>query len=381
MSERIASATVSLISSRRRPDVPQVDRLAVGALAKRLLEKVDVHAAGERVGDAERRRGQVVVAHVLLDTPLEVAVARQDRADNQVVVVDRGGDLIGERARVPDARGAAVADEVEAQLVEVLGEAGAIEVVRHDHRPRRKRRLHPGLRLEATLGGLARQQPGRDHDRWVRGVGAARDRRDHDPAVIEVELRRVVERDRNRIGGALSHHGPARLAGLSALVVVILRRRVRGRERFGDRVVVVVAERLRGVRIELAQGLEERRLGVGQRDAVLWALRPGDRGLDLAEVELDRLRERRVLGGLVVEHALLARVGADELDQLGRAAGELEVPERLAVDREDGAGRSELGRHISDRRAVGEPEARKPGAVELDELPDHAALAKHLGDA
>ena len=98
------------------------------------------------------------------------------------------------------------------------------------------------------------------------------------------------------------------------------------------------------------------RLRVGERDPVLRALRAGDRGLDLGQVELERLGEGRVLGVLVVEHALLARVGVDELDQLGRAAGELQVAQRLAVDREDRAGRAELRRHVADRRPVGEPE-------------------------
>ena len=131
--------------------------------------------------------------------------------------------------------------------------------------------------------------------------------------------------------------------------------------------------------VELGQRLEERVLGVGQRDPVLRALRAGDRGLDLGEVELERLGEGRVLGVLVVEHPLLARVGVDELDQLGRAAGELEVAQRLAVDGEDRAGRAELRRHVADRRPVGEPERGQAGAEELDELRDDAALAQHLG--
>ena len=78
--------------------------------------------------------------------------------------------------------------------------------------------------------------------------------------------------------------------------------------------------------------------------------------------------------------ALLARVGLDELDPLGGAAGELEVAQRLGVDREDRARRAELRRHVADRRPVGEREVRHARAEELDELADHAVPAQHLRD-
>jgi hypothetical protein len=109
-------------------------------------------------------------------------------------------------------------------------------------------------------------------------------------------------------------------------------------------------------------------------------LGPGERRHDLAEVELERLGVGRLLGVLVVPEALLARVRLDELDPLLRAAGELEVAERLGVDREDRAGRAELGRHVADRRAVRQRQVRDAGAVELDELRHHAVLAQHLRD-
>ena len=121
-------------------------------------------------------------------------------------------------------------------------------------------------------------------------------------------------------------------------------------------------------------------LGLGQRDAVLRALGAGQRRHDLAEVELQRLGVGRLLGVLVVPQALLARVGLDELDPLLRAAGELEVAQRLGVDREDRAGRAELRRHVADRRAVGQRQVRDAGPVELDELGDDAVPAQHLGD-
>src|SRR5204862_82653 len=52
------------------PDLSQVDRLAVLVLAERLREEVHVHPPGERVGNAERGRAEVVVADVLVDAAL-----------------------------------------------------------------------------------------------------------------------------------------------------------------------------------------------------------------------------------------------------------------------------------------------------------------------
>ena len=130
---------------------------------------------------------------------------------------------------------------------------------------------------------------------------------------------------------------------------------------------------------EVLEREPERRLGLGERHAVLRALRAGERRHDLAEVELERLGVGRLLGVLVVPQALRAGVGLDALDDLGRAAGELEVAERLGVDREDRAGRAELRRHVADRRPVGERQVRDALPVELDELADDAVAAQLLG--
>ena len=61
-------------------------------------------------------------------------------------------------------------------------------------------------------------------------------------------------------------------------------------------------------------------------------------------------------------------------------ARELEVAERLGVDREDAAGRAVLGGHVGDRGAVGQRQVGQAVAVELDELADDPLAAEHLGD-
>ena len=121
LAHRVGDRLLDLL--RARPDVGEVDRARRRSPRRAARWQVDVHPPGERVGDAERRRSEVVVADVLVDPALEVAVAREHRADDEVVFVDRLRDLLGQRAGVADAGRAAVADQVEAELVEVLVEA------------------------------------------------------------------------------------------------------------------------------------------------------------------------------------------------------------------------------------------------------------------
>ena len=137
-------ATSSCDFLRRRPDVAQEDR-PVRADADRLAREVEVHAAGERVRDDERRRREIVEPRVRIDAPLEVAIARQHRRRDQRAALDRRADRLGQRTGVADARRAAVADELEAELVEILLHAGLTQIVGHDLRARRERRLHPRL--------------------------------------------------------------------------------------------------------------------------------------------------------------------------------------------------------------------------------------------
>ena len=129
---------------------------------------------------------------------------------------------------------------------------------------------------------------------------------------------------------------------------------------------------------ERRQRRRERVARIAQRDPVLRAPRAGDRRLDGGEVELDDLRVRRLLLGVVPEPVLLA-VRLDERDLVLAAPGEPEVAERLVVDGEEPARRAVLGRHVPDRGPVGERQADEAVAEVLDELPDDAGLAQDLG--
>src|SRR5262249_8293780 len=124
--DRAGDDVVDLLGA--RPDVVEVDRLAVRPGAQRLRRDVPIPPAGRRVRDHQRRRGQVVHLDVRVDPALEVAVAGEHADRGQVLRVDRRGDRLGQRSGVPDAGRAAVADQIETKLVQVRGETGPVVV-------------------------------------------------------------------------------------------------------------------------------------------------------------------------------------------------------------------------------------------------------------
>ena len=82
----------------------------------------------------------------------------------------------------------------------------------------------------------------------------------------------------------------------------------------------------------------------------------------------------------VEPHALRLGIGLDQRDRSAVAAGQAQIFERLLVDREEAAGRAIFGRHVGDRRAVGERQRVEARAEKFDEAADHALGAQHLGD-
>ena len=182
-----------------------------------------------------------------------------------------------------------------------------------------------GLRAQAARDGVAREDPRADHHRRVRGVRAARDRRDHDVAVVELERlaverharRRAAARERARRLRAVRSAAADARAGAGR---VARARRWRAGPRPG-RTPRPPRRARRPGRRRWARSRASARLNaswaLAQSDAVLRALRAGEARLDRAEVELERVRERRLLGLLVVPQALLAGVGLDERDLLG----------------------------------------------------------------
>ena len=183
---------------------------AVGGGAERLRREVDVGRAGERVGDDEGRRGEVVRLHVRVHAALEVAVAGEHGGGHELAVVHRLRHLGRQRAAVADAGRAAVADDVEAEGLEVGQQARLAQVLGHDLRARGEARLDVGRDAQAAADGLPGEEARAQHHRGVRRVGAARDRGDHDRAVPELGLL-PAHLDGHRLPGVLRGEAEAAL--------------------------------------------------------------------------------------------------------------------------------------------------------------------------
>ena len=116
-----------------------------------------------------------------------------------------------------------------------------------------------------------------------------------------------------------------------------------------------------------------------QRYPVLRSLGAGEARFDRAHIQFQRIRIQRIGLTRVSPHALFLCISFDQLNVFRRASGQFEIAQRFAVDREDGAGAAEFGRHVAECGPVGERQLIQPVAEELDEFPDHAFLAQHLG--
>ncbi len=102
--------------------------------------------------------------------------------------------------------------------------------------------------------------------------------------------------------------------------------------------------------------------------------------LDVREIEFEHVAKDRIRRTVRAEHPLRFRIGFDERDLLRAPPRELEIRERLLVDRKDRDRRPVFGRHVADRHPVAHAQARKAGAEKLDELADDAFLAQLLGN-
>ncbi len=115
-----------------RPNVLEINILAVFAFAERFVGHVDIDAAGEREGDDQRRRHEEIGLDALMHARFEIAVAGQHRGGDEVVLADGFVDGCRQRTRIADAGGATVADEVETELIEIFLQAGFFEIIADD---------------------------------------------------------------------------------------------------------------------------------------------------------------------------------------------------------------------------------------------------------
>ena len=350
------------------PDVFQENINAGAVFGDWFGGEVDIHAAGERVGDDERGRHEEVGADVLVNAGLEVAVAREDGGGDEVVLHDRGFDLGSERAGVADAGRAAVADDLEAELVEVRLEAGGLKVVLHNAGAGSEGGLDGGIDAEAAAGGFFREEAGADHHARVASVCAACDGGNQNRAVAEVEVTLGV-------GGG---DGIRRWAVIDHFSLVGgLRDVAFDCSRLGEVVRrLAVSAFGHGLREQAGEGVFE----IRDIDAVLRALGTCHAGLDGREVEVDINAVFHVTFFRHAEEVLGLEIVLERAALFGRAAGGGEVVDGFGINREEAHGGAIFGGHVCDRCTVGERECDSALAVELDKFSNHLCGAEELGD-
>ncbi|KAF1053120.1 MAG: hypothetical protein GAK43_01589 [Stenotrophomonas maltophilia] len=310
----------------RRPQVLQRDRGAATVLAEHVLLDIETHAAGDGVGHHQRRRGEEGLLGVGVDAPVEVAVAREYGSGIEVAVDDFLLDRRFQRAGHAVTGGAGIGDDAEAELFQLLEQAGFLQVQPGDFRARREGGLHPGLAHQAQCVGFLRQQAGSDHVARVAGVGATGD----------------GGNDHRAIG-----HQPGGFFGVAGGQLGFV----------GDAA-----------------------LGQGRgRQAAVRVGRAGHIAHHAAQVEA---QHAFVLGALqrATPQAEGLGVGFDQRHLLRLAAGESQVIEGLLVDVEHRRGGAVLRAHVGDGRAVADRQAVGALAEELDIGPDHALLAQVFGE-
>lgn len=205
---------------------------------------------------------------------------------------------------------------------------------------RAQRSLDVRLHLQATGHRFPGQQSGGDHHRRIAGIGARGDRRNQHITIAKINAGPFA---RVALGQRLGRPGEA---------VIRFRRAEQG--------------------IEFARH-------IGQRDAVLRALRAGQGGNDAGEVEAYAARVVDLASTGNAEQSLGTKIGFEELTVGFAMAGGAQVADGLLVNREETHRRTVLGRHIGQCRAVGDGQGTGTLTEILDEGTDHFLAAQQLG--
>ena len=92
--------------------------------------EIDIDRPGQRIRDHQHGRRQIVGPHEWMDARFEVPVAAEDGGRHQLLLDDALGDGRRDGAGIADAGGAAVADDVEAQRLQIGHQARRVRSTR-----------------------------------------------------------------------------------------------------------------------------------------------------------------------------------------------------------------------------------------------------------
>ena len=150
-----------------RPEIAQVNWLALLVMAERVFFKINADSSRQRVRHHQRRRHEVIGANLRVDAPFKIAIATQHRSHHQAFVFDLLRYLRRQRSGVAYASHASVTNGVEAQLIHVWNQSGFAVVLGDHARPGRKGGLDPRWDLQSLLHRFLRQQTRGQHHRRV----------------------------------------------------------------------------------------------------------------------------------------------------------------------------------------------------------------------
>ncbi len=330
--------------SRGRPDVGEVDRLAIGRGAESVFAEIDVNRASDRISDNQWRRHQEIRFDRLVNPGFKVAVARKDRRRDDVLGLHHVLNAFIERTGVADASGAAVADRLEPKLIELVLQAGFVQVIRHDTRSGSERSFHRWLHGQTKSVGFFRQQARGEHDAGVGGIGAARNRRDQNRTVGD-----------GIADAALAIHGNGCRLGLGLAVAIGCGRC----EDFGPFCF--------------------QRIDV---NAILRALWSSNAGFDAGDVELNDLAKfQRILVCRDAPQTLRFVIIFHGLAEFLTATRAAKVTGSDFIDAEKAHGRTVFRSHVGDGGTIGQRQSLRAGTIEFHKLANDFRFAKHFRHA
>ena len=123
-----------------------------------------------------------------MDARFKISVPGKDRRCHEIEFGDRFFDIRMERTGISDTRGAAVADKIESELIEIFLQPGLVEIIRDHARARCERRFHRWIDPQSAFHRFFREQSCSEHHAWVARVRATGNGGDQNSAVSNLAL-------------------------------------------------------------------------------------------------------------------------------------------------------------------------------------------------
>ncbi|MPM46791.1 hypothetical protein SDC9_93497 [bioreactor metagenome] len=150
-----------------RPNVAQVDRLALRVHSQRFARQINFCAARQSIGHHQSGRSQVIGLHQRMHAPLKVAIARDNGRYGQFVGLYTFFKFCRQRTAVANTGGAAVPGQGKAQLGQRLHQTCLFQISSDHAGTGGQTGLDPGPGAQAACYGFFGKQSCPQHDERV----------------------------------------------------------------------------------------------------------------------------------------------------------------------------------------------------------------------